>query len=271
MGNGEGSGPSDADGLQFDHAEFTAPAPAAVSCRVCQRPIADVYYNVNDAVLCEGCRASLDSHFQRGAGFTGFVKAVAFGLPAALAGAVIIYLVLAIAGISAGIVSILVGYMVGKAVRKASGDRGGLAFQLLAVFLTYSAVAWSYVPFGYQEMRKVGQRQQAEIAAKARLAPGAVGARNAAGNPPAVAPAKGPADWEKSPARRAIMMAVLIVTCYAIPFMMLPQGFITLLIIFFGLSQAWRLNRKVALTFHGPFRVGGGEGGPVLAGGAVHG
>ena len=40
----------------------------------------------------------------------------------------------------------LIGYMVGYAVRKGAGDRGGRRFQVLAVVLTYGAVALAYTP-----------------------------------------------------------------------------------------------------------------------------
>lgn len=280
MQSGEVHEPSGADELQFDRAEYPAAPPETPTCRICQKPITDVYFHVNEAVLCGGCRGSLESHYRRGAGFFGFLKAVAQGFPAALAGAVITYLAKVLAGIPAGIVSILVGYMVGKSVRKGSGDRGGLPYQLLAVFLTYSAVSWSYVPILYKQLHEqaVAHRQQAG-AAGAGVAVGKAENKNVVGRKPATAPGPAvdaggaPADRLKASVLWVAMMVLIIGLSYAVPFWLLSQGqgFLTLLIIFFGLSQAWRLNRKVVLAIGGPFRVGVGEGGPAFGGDAAHG
>jgi hypothetical protein len=43
---------------------------------------------------------------------------------------------------------------------------------------------------------------------------------------------------------------------------------LTILIIFFGLQQAWRMTRKIELKFLGPFHVG--EGGTMTEGAPAH-
>ena len=48
----------------------------------------------------------------------------------------------------------------------------------------------------------------------------------------------------------------------------MPQGLIGLLIIFWGLQQAWHLTQKTSLDFKGPFRVG--DRGPSEPGVSAH-
>jgi hypothetical protein len=268
-----------ADELQFDHAEFHAAAPTAVTCGFCRRPIDDQYYQINTAVVCDGCRQAVETAFGRGPGLFGFLKASVFGFLAAAAGAAIIYAVAAIAHISAGIISIFVGFLVGKAVRKGSGLRGGLPYQLLAVFLTYSAVAWSSLPFFLQALHeKAAVRQDAKATnlGQAKVqAPKAVaiekdspakkaGVNRAKSEPVAAAAAAGPNVPRPSLlgflGALAMFTLLLMAFAYATPFLGLsdPSSLIGLLIIFFGLQQAWRLTRKVSLTVNGPFRVGDG-------------
>ena len=50
-------------------------------------------------------------------------------------------------GYPLGLIAVLVGWMVGKAVLAGSGNRGGRAFQVMAVALTYCAIVMSNVPF----------------------------------------------------------------------------------------------------------------------------
>ena len=72
---------------------------------------------------------------------------------------------------------------------------------------------------------------------------------------------------EKPPGIALILGAIVAVTGFLIAFAYccpvinivtsMPQGLISLLILFWGLQQAWRLTRKVSLEFRGPFQVGG--------------
>jgi hypothetical protein len=51
--------------------------------------------------------------------------------------------------------------MVGGAVKAGSGRVGGLSVQLLAVFLTYTAIVSSYAPIMIKEFRRLAEEQQA--------------------------------------------------------------------------------------------------------------
>src|SRR5204862_7486300 len=88
--------------------------------------------------------------------------AAACGFFAAVAGALIYYAMLAFANLEIGIVAILIGYMVGYSVRKGARG-GGRRFQILAVVLTYAAVALAYTPIvirGVTDAQNNGRNEQ---------------------------------------------------------------------------------------------------------------
>jgi len=128
------------DELQFDQAEYATPAPAGPSCGFCKRPIDDAYHEINGKVICATCRQRVEAAFRGGSGVARVIKALIFGSVAAVAGAVLYYAIVRISGYNIGLVAVVVGFMVGGAVRKGTSNRGGLFYQLLAVFLTYSAI-----------------------------------------------------------------------------------------------------------------------------------
>src|SRR5678815_1719255 len=137
--------------LQFDRVETTDPSgdPAAlptVTCAVCGRSVGASYYTANDKPICASCRDAVTSAAATPRSAGPLLLAGLFGLGAAVAGAAIYYAVIAIANLEIGIVAILIGYMVGWAVRKGAGGRGGRRFQIVAVVLTYGAVALAYTP-----------------------------------------------------------------------------------------------------------------------------
>jgi hypothetical protein len=282
----DGGATTPAEDLQFEHADFAeahAPAEAtALACGACNGSIAGSYYELHQKVLCDGCRSAILERFTGGSGIVRFLRAVLFGVLAALAGTAVYFLVLATTGYEVGLIAILVGFLVGTAVHKGSRGRGGLAYQALAVFLTYTAIVSSYIPLLIAEIRKnPDAKPDAAAAAPAEPAPVAnpAGAEpksapegataEAIGKPaPAARPAR--ADAEEIGAGRAIGMlavalAVVMALAFAAPFLAGAQNLIGLFVIFLGLLQAWRLNRKVALPINGPFLVDGTGPPPVGA------
>ena len=129
---------------QFGTAEYSGPG-GNDHCLFCHQPITGTYYRVNESLACPGCaeraRAELakDTH-------AAYVRALLFGMGAAILG-MILYATFAITtGLVIGYVSLAVGWMVGTAMMKGSGGVGGRRYQIAAAVLTYAAVSMAAVP-----------------------------------------------------------------------------------------------------------------------------
>jgi hypothetical protein len=256
--------------LQFDTAEFTSPTPAnrrdddAYSlspldpaesvtepvpsgpvCSVCKKPVADSYYLANKTVLCEQCCGAVKEHFYGGSKTVRFLAASAMGFAAAVAGAVLWYVVRAVTGYQLGLIAIVVGLMVGVAVRKGSKGRGGWGYQLLAVALTYFSISVQYLPDLLEAAKHHGK------------APAAVGngPARAAGKPAAANNADDDAPDAARP-NPLFALAVILVVVLAMPILLGMHSPISLLIAGIGLYEAWKINKSAMIEFMGPFRVG---------------
>jgi hypothetical protein len=138
--------------LLFESASPSDGVPLAV-CASCNEPIRVVYYEANGSVVCSRCRGKLEAQLSSSGGMRRFRRALGFGLGAAIAGALFYYGFQVITGINLGLVAVLVGFMVGKAVFVGTDHRGGRRYQVLAVLLTYFAIASTYVPQVLKEAR----------------------------------------------------------------------------------------------------------------------
>jgi hypothetical protein len=134
------------DDLQFERAEFVAPPPAR-TCTGCHQAIAGPYFDVNGQRFCDACTASIRRAHGDSPGGAAFARALGVGMIAGAIGSSLYYLVAKISGYQLSIVAIAVGFLVGRAVRWATGGRGGVRYQVLAVAVTYVAIACSWVPF----------------------------------------------------------------------------------------------------------------------------
>jgi len=217
------------DELQFDQAEFATPAPAGPSCGFCKRPIDQAYHEINGKVICATCRQGVEAHFRGGSPVARVIKALVFGSVAAVVGAVLYYAIVRISGLNIGLVAVVVGFMVGGAVRKGTGNRGGLFYQLLAVFLTYSAIGLMDLSF------EIEGHIKEQVAAPAKAAP--------------------PAE-PTLPGLKFILVGLAIL--YALPVLYAFHYPISGLIYCFALWEAWKINKGVQLVFNGPFRVSTG-------------
>jgi ribosomal protein S27E len=151
---GDVSGQTEID-PQFEHMEPRAGA-TETSCAACQRKISDVYYEAARRIFCPACRDAVLAAQSGGSGATRLARAIVFGLGAAAVSAVVWYGITELTGYQLGIVAIAVGFAVGFAVRAGSDQRGGPAYQAIAVVFTYLAIAASYVPLLLAEAEPVG-------------------------------------------------------------------------------------------------------------------
>ncbi len=224
---------------------------------------------MNQRPFCARCADGL-RQFAAGKGSPArrFLGAALLGLGAAVAGAAIYWAVLEFVHINAALVTILIGFMVGKCVHFGSGGRGGWRYQLLAIFLTYTAITFAYVPAMAGAVREHAtlDSKTPKTTAKAaeRPAESAPAIEQTGSETPDAVPApsipvppvvSAPATLDKSPKplELVIGLAVLVGLAYAAPVAVGFPDILNLLIIFFGLSQAWRLNKPLKLAISGPY------------------
>lgn len=247
---------SSTDDLQFATAEAVGASsvPEAHACVLCQQPITSTYFALGDHLLCPACSEKAQAP-PTGSSFGRAIKASLLGLGAGLIGALIWFAIRRVAHLEIGLVAILVGFMVGKAVRFGSGGRGGLAYQILAVALTYGCIAVNYMP-DVLEAVFAGAADARAVAANAPADPAAV-AGNAAGEQPLPAAVAPPV--EVSTGEMLVAVATLLVLAFGIamaaPFLAGMENLIGLLIIGFALWEAWKFNARRPLPISGPFQL----------------
>jgi hypothetical protein len=281
--------PIESDAIQFDQAEYATTVPSGPTCGACQRAIVDEYYEINGKVVCAPCRRSIEASFHGGSGLARALKALFFGSAAALVGALLYYAFVRLTNINFGLVAVVLGLMVGGAVRKGSGNRGGRFYQLLAVFLAYSAIVGMHVPSVIAEITQLVAEKEpsaaaltttekpADVRAPRTKSDGVVNnppnytGADIPANPFADAPASEPKASPKpvqtvqapheapepaiTPFAFAISVAVLIGICYAYPVLASIQAPISGLIYGFALWEAWKITKGVNLSLNGPYRV----------------
>jgi Flp pilus assembly protein TadB len=240
------SNPGGPPPLQFDTA-VPSVAPSGVitaqgvTCTVCQRAISDEYFDVNGQSVCDGCRTQLAQLAQTPRSWGLFVKAGVFGLVAAILGAILYYAVIAITDFEIGIVAIAIGYMVGWAIRKATANRGGRRYQVLALLLTYWAVGLAYTPITFQQLAKEDTKEQGQTATDTAA--------------PASAESPDEARAINIPVVLAILLGFSVVLPVLVVFGSLPGGLLSALIIGIGMRQAWQMTGVPTLQISGPYRI----------------
>ena len=230
-----------ADDLQFQKAEF-----AGRKCAVCQSAIGAAYYQIQGRDACPTCAqlrlASQNAPDSRGK----MLRAFLCGTGAAILGSAA-FAIMALMGLRLAILSIGIGWLVGTAINKGTGGHTSRKYQVMAVLLTYLAIATSYIPPVLAQVAKqrskaasltsqIGQRQEDREKATAEPKPKRAVSAGSAG------------------------VALVIVTgmVVALPlidaFGRLPMGLITLLIVFFGLQQAWKQTAPDDDLVAGPYQ-----------------
>src|SRR2546421_639540 len=108
---------------QFKTAEYIGGA-GSDQCKFCRQAIAGSDYRVNGAMACASCAERAQRELPKSS-HTHFVRAILFGVGAAIAGIVLYAAFGIITGWMIGYISLAVGYMVGKAMMKGSKGFGG--------------------------------------------------------------------------------------------------------------------------------------------------
>ncbi|MDQ1389054.1 MAG: hypothetical protein QOF56_2508 [Acidobacteriaceae bacterium] len=241
---------------QFGTAEYLG-KQGSDHCQFCHQPIAGNYYRINNAMACGGCAEKM-----RGALATdthvAYVRALVFGVFAAIAG-MILYAVFEIAtGLIIGYVSLAVGWMVGTAMMKGSKGVGGRRYQITAVVLTYAAVSMAAVPvwihYGNKERQEQQQRQRNQgQPTQQQLEDEQRQLESESGQQPSLAAAK-PVQPRMSIGR---WLGRVVLIGLASPFLEVWGGgvswLIGLVILFVGMKIAAKLTGGRPLEIYGPF------------------
>jgi hypothetical protein len=231
-----------ADGLQFQQAEFDD--PNRPRCLACSKQAETEYYRLEGNAMCADCAAAWREG-QRPPGGVGLARGAMLGFGAGLAGAAGMGIVSYVTGYQLALLTIAIGYLVAKAVLHGTRGFGGRRVQLLAVGLTYLGITLSYVPDIVKGLREIGRKE----------AGGKVEAEKKGGATKA-APEPAPNTLRATD----VGLALLTLCLFALfsPFLMLADGFsgiINAAIVFFGLSQAWRMTARDPRPLDGPFPV----------------
>jgi hypothetical protein len=241
--------------LQFERADRASPASGA-TCKICSGLIASSYYVIGGEITCQRCRNQLAGQWNRRSPGARFAKALGLGLAAAVIGAGLHFGIAALTGYEFGLIAVVVGLLVGTAVRKGSDGRGGRRYQLLAVFLTYTAVVVTDSSMIARELL-TEQRAQADSVATET---GAASVRAAS---PVTEPMSVPAGAVAAQPQPVgllgltLGLALMMVLAYAAPIMIGIASPLHLLIAGFALYEAWKLNRGIALSIAGPYQATG--------------
>jgi hypothetical protein len=245
----------DSEGLQFDKAIYSQPV-ATKTCTGCNQSIVNEFYEASGQVVCTTCRNRL-------LGITpdklAFWRALLFGGLAGVAGTIVWSLIIYLTGYELGLIAIVVGIGVGIAVRKGARGRSGWKYQVLAMGLTYVSITSSYVPMVWKGLVQGMKNQSASAAIQTQGSPGTpipatVGEQGSASAQPKME-AGTPAKKSSVPAPIAILTILILVWGVALtaPFLAGASNIMGLIIIAIGLYEAWRFNRRVAVS--GPFKL----------------
>jgi hypothetical protein len=233
-----------ADVPQFATAEY-AHIPGTERCRICGSLIAGEYYRVNNQMACSTC-ASQAKDGQPTDSHAAFVRALLFGLGAAIGGMILYALITMTLSFTIGYFALGVGWMVGTAMKKGSHGIGGRRYQVVAVLLTYLAISSAAVPPIIFAINKEVAKKNAQFDADAAQAK-ANGAAEVPANHVQM-------NWGKVAGR-------LGEYAVASPFMDLREGtggVIGLVILFVGLSIGFRMVAPKPLEVDGPYSATAG-------------
>jgi hypothetical protein len=201
---------------QFSTAEYTTP-PKIDRCHFCSSPLATEYYRVRGQAACASCVAAARGGQAVGSDSGAFSRALLFGVGAAVVGLIGYAAFTITTHLYVGYVALGVGYIVAWAMKAGSGGLGGRPYQIAAVVLTYLAIALAEIPIALWQYH-------------GRIPPGPMFAA----------------------ALRLLPIGLIS------PILELHSpvhGLINAVILYVGLSLAWRGTAAQRVAVEGPFRL----------------
>jgi hypothetical protein len=196
-------------------------------------------------MICPGCAEATRLSAPKNQN-SAFMRALIFGIGAAIAGLILYAAFTVITGIEIGYLSLAVGYMVAKAMMYGSKGIGGRHYQIAAVLLTYAAVSMATIPIGIYEMSKERSARQ-HLQQEQQQLESQSGDQESA---PEVQP----------PPRTDLIHALVSLALLGLvsPFLELQDpfhGIIGIVILLVGIRIAWRLTAGRRMELMGPFEV----------------
>jgi hypothetical protein len=228
--------------ISFDRADASA---KALPCAQCGHRIDDHYWTWQARAFCSRCRDALASTFAKTKSKAAFAKAVLRGGGVALGCGVAYALFVHFTNFQLSLITIGIGIVVAKAVRAASSNVGGTRYQVLAVALTYAASTMGYAP-----AIATGIKNAIVAPAPAQGSASAEEGAEAKGS----APAK-PIGLREAAAAIVMLVASFVGLVLAAPFLEITEAPLGLLIVGFGLLQAWKLTKGVPTEMSGPYAL----------------
>lgn len=249
---------------QFEPLTFEASAaPGAASCKLCGTALRGSYHMVNDDITCAKCRFAAEERLQGGTSAAGLARAIAFGIGAALVGAAAYYAFTKATGMEWALLTGLVGLGVGKAVNIGGNGHGGRKFQIVALALTWFAMAGAYMPFMVEGASTGAEHVRDKLTAQAAAT---VDSIRQANGPDAPLDSAGAAAIAKAQDRAAkaknfklpfsVVVIAFVAGLFTIPILVTFASPISGLFIGYALYRAWKFNRGgQQITVGGPFRL----------------
>jgi hypothetical protein len=234
--------------LRFDRATFTKDAGSGVPCASCKGPLGDEYWKWQQHVFCTRCRDKLAGLISDSQSNARFGKAVLLGGATAIGCGIAYAIFVAATKMQFALVTIGIAFLIAKVLRKASGGPGGRRYQVLAVALTYVSATMGYAPGIWEGLKQAAEHSHAKEAKEAKD-------KVAAASSDQTAPAPEPVKKQGSAFGFLVAVAWLVGIMLAAPFLEATEAPIGLLIVAFGLWEAWKLSRGPPLRLEGPFRV----------------
>ena len=236
---------------QFATAEYAGKDDVCTSCK---QAMSGAYYRINGSLACEHCTTQLATQLPKDS-HAAFVRALTFGMGAAIAGLTGYAAFGIITGIRIGYISLAVGWLVGKAMRTGSRGIGGLRYQVAAAAFTYAAVALAAIPVYFSQISK----DQATRPPQVKTAPANPGAPADDAETDGAEPSRGtstPAPEAKARMNSFKALGLLTLLALASPFLELQDPFhgaIGLVILFVGMRFAWQQTGAPKIDVVGPF------------------
>jgi hypothetical protein len=232
---------------QFATAEY---AGSGDVCKSCNQAISGAYYRINGALACDRCTTQLQTQLPKDS-HAAFVRALMFGIGAAVLGLIGYAAFSIITGIRIGYISLAVGWLIGKAMRTGSRGIGGRRYQIAAALFTYAAVSMAALPIYFSQISKHKATKPPQVKT-APANPG--GGADDAERDDAASSSGGAAKPKMNPFAALGLLALLGL---ASPFLELQDPFhgaIGLIILFVGIRFAWQQTGAPKIDIVGPFQ-----------------